>query len=272
MLLPSYSLRSFVLFIEAFEPISSDCKSAARCSKCGQKKHEKPEDCPCHQLPPRCCNCGQELFLRSVLCILSKDKISICCPGECVLCESSWQAEIFSSFLNDFLSFSSSPSFRSFYAIPHRKPLPSYHNVNSYEILGLIPEFGPASSYNIRQFYSDRDRFPSSGNTVSQHNIFYCQTKQFFNPSLGDHINLFKTYLVKHTNSVLSLLMANRRTLTPRHSPALGEPPHLFHLSPPLLFFSHPLFTSNLLDHNPISNLLNLINVNLININSITSY
>ena len=166
-------------------------------------------------------------FLRSVLCILSKDKISICCPGECILCRSSWQAEIFSSFLNDFLFLFSSPPLRSFYpATPHRKPLPSYHNVNSYEILGLIPEFGPASSYNIRQFYSNRDHFPS-GNTVSQHNIFYCQAKQFFNPSLGDHISLFKTYLVKHINSVLSLLMADRRTLTPRHSPALGGPPHL---------------------------------------------
>ncbi|KYN34017.1 hypothetical protein ALC56_11683, partial [Trachymyrmex septentrionalis] len=51
-----------------FEHISSDCKSVARCAKCGQNRYSKLEECARHQLPPRCCNCGQEHFPSQTLC------------------------------------------------------------------------------------------------------------------------------------------------------------------------------------------------------------
>ncbi|XP_018309251.1 uncharacterized protein [Mycetomoellerius zeteki] len=51
-----------------FGHISSDCKSAACCAKCGQNRHTNQEDCPRHQLSPIRCNCGQEHLPSSVRC------------------------------------------------------------------------------------------------------------------------------------------------------------------------------------------------------------
>ncbi|KYN33854.1 hypothetical protein ALC56_11826 [Trachymyrmex septentrionalis] len=140
---------------------------------------EKPEDCSCHQLPPSFTKCPLYIKQKQVYQYAALKNVSYA--------ETCGKLGIFSFFLpqissppllNDspFLSSSSLPS-RSFYpATPRRKSPPfSYHDVNPYKILGLIPEFGTASSYNVRQSYSDKVRSPPSGNIVSQRNIFYRQ-------------------------------------------------------------------------------------------------
>ncbi|KYQ54048.1 hypothetical protein ALC60_07044 [Trachymyrmex zeteki] len=49
-----------------FGHISADCKSIARCARCGQNRHDNQEDCPQARLPPKCC--GQEHLPSSAKC------------------------------------------------------------------------------------------------------------------------------------------------------------------------------------------------------------
>ncbi|KYN22668.1 hypothetical protein ALC57_04929 [Trachymyrmex cornetzi] len=48
--------------------VSADCKSKARCPRCGNNKHAIPEECTRLQLPPLCCNCGGEHLPSSTTC------------------------------------------------------------------------------------------------------------------------------------------------------------------------------------------------------------
>ncbi|KYQ51274.1 hypothetical protein ALC60_09637 [Trachymyrmex zeteki] len=48
--------------------VNADCKSKARCARCGNKKHATPDECPRLRLPPHCCNCGGEHLPSSSVC------------------------------------------------------------------------------------------------------------------------------------------------------------------------------------------------------------
>ncbi|KYQ60791.1 hypothetical protein ALC60_00138 [Trachymyrmex zeteki] len=49
-----------------FGHISADCKSTPRCARCGQNRHDNQEHR--RNLPPKCCNCGQEHLPSSAKC------------------------------------------------------------------------------------------------------------------------------------------------------------------------------------------------------------
>ncbi|KYN06196.1 hypothetical protein ALC62_02858, partial [Cyphomyrmex costatus] len=64
--------------------VIADCKSRARCERCGNAKHPTPDDCPRIQLPPLCCNCGGEHLPSASICpaFLKQKQIYACAATE----------------------------------------------------------------------------------------------------------------------------------------------------------------------------------------------
>ncbi|KYQ50100.1 hypothetical protein ALC60_10793, partial [Trachymyrmex zeteki] len=139
-----------------FRHISADCKSTARCARCGQNRHDNQEDC---EHLPSSSKCPMYIRQRQVYHYAALENVSYA-EARSKLGISFRFFPLSSSPvppLNDFPLLSpSSRSPHSFSRSPPSGAPPLYYDSNPYDILGNIPEFGVSPTNNVSPSYSDK--------------------------------------------------------------------------------------------------------------------
>lgn len=138
-----------------------DCKSAPRCSRCGNTRHESSKDCPRANLLPICCNCHQEHFPFSLSCphyIKQKQIYAMAAIENISYSDTRFKlgyagpSDSSSSSLN-------SSSLSVFPSLPHRSSL-SVHILDPRAGIHMYPSFFDNNLYTLLGRLSDDELSP----------------------------------------------------------------------------------------------------------------